>query len=176
MSGPWKTLWKPRAGETVRGLCLQDVVGHLDGAEQWLVRCECGAFQVLLSSELRKLRRKRKGRSAIVCQRCWVSETQERHGLSNSPEYSAWRAAWARCHNPGHMNFADYGGRGITMDPSWHPPTSVGFVRFLAHIGKRPPGMTLERLDNNAGYWPGNVAWRSRSVQNSNQRKRKAKP
>lgn len=68
-----------------------------------------------------------------------------------------------RCSNPKNPNWDRYGGRGITVCDAWQ-----SFDRFLADMGPRPDGFTLERIDNDRGYEPGNVRWASRWEQGQN--------
>lgn len=70
-----------------------------------------------------------------------------------------------RCTNPNNTQYHDYGGRGIDMDPSW-----ADFGAFLQAMGERPPGTTLDRVDNNKGYWADNCRWASRQEQQRNRR------
>lgn len=93
------------------------------------------------------------------------------HGLSNgnSAEYRAWQAMKTRCTNPNFKGWADYGGRGITVCPEW----TESFEAFFAHVGERPgPGYSLDRIDNDRGYEPGNVRWSTKVEQMLNRRKR----
>lgn len=90
----------------------------------------------------------------------------KKHGMYNTPEYNAWRAARQRCTNPGNPRYVDYGGRGIIMAEEW----AVDFTAFFGHIGPRQPGMTLDRIDNDRGYEPGNVRWATPSQQQMNRR------
>lgn len=80
------------------------------------------------------------------------------------------RAAWAamkhRCFNPNDIGYHRYGGRGITVCERW-----MTFENFLADMGTRPDGLSLERKDNNLGYSPDNCCWATRRTQNSNQRR-----
>lgn len=71
----------------------------------------------------------------------------------------------ARCQNPKASQYRHYGGRGITVEPSWE-----AFEQFLADMGERPPGTTLGRLDNGKGYSRDNCAWQTDAEQASNKR------
>lgn len=79
-------------------------------------------------------------------------------------EYRAWYAMKRRCHNPRDANFARYGGRGIRVCDRWRDD----FRAFLSDMGLRPPGHSLDRIDNDAGYTPENCRWATRSVQQRN--------
>jgi len=79
-----------------------------------------------------------------------------RHGLSKTTEYFCWLQIKARCLDPNHRAYPYYGGRGITIAPEWRHD----FLAFLNHVGKRPsPKHSLDRRDNNKGYFPGNIFW-----------------
>lgn len=79
--------------------------------------------------------------------------------------YTSWIQMRQRCLNPRHKNFSDYGGRGITIDPRWD-----SFATFLADMGERPAGLTLERVRVNEGYSAGNCRWDTRKRQARNRR------
>jgi hypothetical protein len=70
-----------------------------------------------------------------------------------------------RCTNRNGQNWADYGGRGITVCERW-----LIFENFLADMGERPPGTTIERVENDLGYEPGNCRWATRKQQSRNRR------
>lgn len=91
------------------------------------------------------------------------------HGLSGTTEYSIWSGMQARCHNPRNKKFKQYGGRGIVVCDEWRGPG--GFLRFLAHIGERPSSRySIDRIDGNDSYRPGNVRWATRETQLANRR------
>lgn len=92
-----------------------------------------------------------------------------RAGGNWSPTYNSWRAMIARCRYSAHPCYADYGGRGITVADEW--TGRGGFARFLADVGPRPSSdHTLDRIDVNGAYEPGNVRWADRITQRWNRR------
>jgi len=92
---------------------------------------------------------------------------QYKHGRRHTTEYSSWAHMIQRCTNPKNKAWKNYGGRGILVCDAW-----VGnFQAFLDHIGLKPgPDLSIERIDNNRGYEPGNVKWATDSEQSKNRR------
>ncbi len=80
-----------------------------------------------------------------------------------TPTYQAWVSMRNRCHNKNTTEYPRYGGRGISTHPDWDD-----FEVFYAAVGERPEGLTLERIDNNKNYEPGNVCWATRKEQTRN--------
>lgn len=83
----------------------------------------------------------------------------------SSPEYLSWYAMKRRCLNPKEKNFKYYGGRGITICGRW-----MIFANFLEDMRARPAGTSLDRIDNNSNYEPGNCRWATQVQQIQNSR------
>jgi hypothetical protein len=127
------------------------------GRSQFLVQieCECGVKKWVAERSVRR------GKSRS-CGRC----ANKTHGGSRTPEYAVWRSMLARCNNPRHKAYPNYGGRGITVCKEWGD-----FEVFLADMGKQPfKGASIERKDNSLGYTPHNCIWATYTQQSRNRR------
>lgn len=125
----------------------------------FLCSCECGENSIIQASALIY------GNSKS-CKNC----APKKHGYYGTPTNRAWSSARNRCNNQNNKDYIHYGARGIRMCKSWDI-----FENFLADMGEKPKGLTLDRINNNGNYEPGNCRWATYSQQNSNQRKRSAK-
>jgi hypothetical protein len=94
-----------------------------------------------------------------------VADRNKVHGLSNIPEYGIWNEMKNRCHNPNNSRYWRYGGRGISVHPAW----VNDFDRFIADMGCRPAeNLSIERINNDGNYEPGNCRWATDSEQSRN--------
>lgn len=88
----------------------------------------------------------------------------EKHGMTGTPTYRAWAAMKNRCQNPRNVKFPRYGGRGIRVCLRW----SMSFSTFLSDMGKKPTGKSIDRIDNDGNYEPGNCRWATPKQQSAN--------
>jgi hypothetical protein len=141
------------------------------GQAFWECICDCGNLTLVRAGEL--TRKKRIVNSCGCLQKELASEANYRHGCANvdtrTPEYSVWSSMKDRCLNPNNPKYPYYGGRGITVCPEWQR----SFIQFLGDMGARPPGLTIDRINNDGNYEPGNCRWATMKEQAQNKRPRK---
>jgi hypothetical protein len=131
----------------------------------FVARCECGTEKRVVLGELR--RGKTQSCGCLAAELTALRSTS--HGASVggrvTPEFRSWSAMKNRCLSPTSKDFAQYGGRGIAVCARW-----MAFENFLADMGPRPKGTTLDRIDNAGNYEPGNVRWATPTTQTRNRR------
>lgn len=124
------------------------------------VLCDCGVEKVTCSRSVRRGRTRSCG--------CLQRETATKHGLSRHPHYSRWNGMVQRCHNPNWINYADYGGRGVSVCDSWRK-NPESFFKWLDDNGCAG-GLEVDRIDNGQGYSPENCRLVTRRENMRNQR------
>lgn len=131
--------------------------------QKWLCRCKCGTEREVVRSSLVFGRSKSCG-----CLSRESAKTRAIHGFCAGGRkqrwYLAWHAMMARCSDTKNAKYHRYGGRGIKVCERWHDKFA-----FFADMGESPPGLTLDRIDNNGDYEPGNCRWVDRLTQRHNQ-------
>jgi hypothetical protein len=122
--------------------------------------CQCGTEKRIATDSL-----KRGDSKSCGCAR--MQRSQESHGLSHLPEYHIWGGMKERCYYSRAECFENYGGRGIRVCDRWRN----SFHAFYEDMGPRPSKMhSLDRIDNDGDYAPGNVRWATSATQASNRR------
>lgn len=137
----------------------------------WLCSCDCGNLKIVRSGNLIIGH----GRSCGCFLNDWAKEVGagnithgQSRGHKHGSEYQTYLSAKNRCTNKKNAGYKNYGGRGIEF-------RFASFERFFAELGPRPKGLTVDRIDNDGHYEPGNVRWATPKQQQNNTRKTRRK-
>jgi hypothetical protein len=146
-------------GQTFSRLTVIGFAGFRGRLPHWLCKCDCGATVVVYRGHLKDGHTRSCGCVHV------------RHGAARKrrvwSEYDIWVNMKQRCENPRHNAWSYYGGRGIRVCEEW----SQSFVAFMTAVGPRPSSKhSMDRIDVNRGYEPGNVRWATRNQQQRNRR------
>jgi hypothetical protein len=134
------------------------------------LRCDCGTeYEALLANLARP------GHTTSCG--CWRRDQgshlgtagylRATHGLSKHLLFDTWRRMLDRCENPRHPAYRRYGGRGISVCDRWHD-VRLFILDIKRLLGTRPHGKSLDRIDNDGNYEPGNVRWATAKEQSAN--------
>jgi hypothetical protein len=132
----------------------------IKGNAYWICQCECGIKKSFNGGNLKSKRSKSCG-----CRTGGWNTGKRYHGYTGTRTYKSWSKMKERCYNKNNNRYELYGGREITVCDTWHT-----FTNFLQDMGERPEGTSIDRIDSNGNYEPGNCRWSTISTQNSNRR------
>lgn len=161
---PWKI--KDLSGKTSGKLTILSLAGVRNGASYWKCQCECGNFTFVVADAL-------SGKHTKTCGCSWLSAEQNvTHGFTRKDYpyrdiFMIWKKMKERCTNKNAKEYHNYGGRGISVHHEW----ADDFESFRTGVGPRPTKKhSLDRINNDGNYEPGNVRWATRKVQQNNRR------
>jgi hypothetical protein len=128
--------------------------------KRWICKCECGTIKPVFAMVL-----KSGNSTSCGCARSEMAKIRATtHGMTNSREQRTWNSMIQRCTNVNHVAFHNYGGRGITICPEWRND----FMSFFKDMGARPEGKSIDRIDNEKGYFKDNCKWSTEVEQKNN--------
>ena len=129
-------------GKTFGRLTVIASLGYEKGRSSWYCQCSCGWFKITDSKALQE-----GATSSCGCMR-------STHGKAGTPLYKVWASMRERCNNPNSKTYKHYGERGIRVCERWD-----SFECFMADMGPRPDGTSIERKNNDGDYDPSNCYW-----------------
>lgn len=148
---------KIKIGDKFTRWTVLENLGIIKGRTRFRCECECGKIRNVIGYELYSGHSKSCG--------CFNKDRILKHGMCGTATYRTWQHMLSRCNNSKNDNYQDYGGRGIMICDHW-----LKFENFFADMGTRSEGLTIERKNNNLGYFKENCCWASSTMQSRNTR------
>lgn len=137
------------------------------GKAVWLCSCDCGGETRVVGSDLTSGHTRSCGCLHVDEVRSRMTTHGQARHSTRSSLYHVWSQMKSRCTNPKNAGYPNYGGRGIRVCDEW----ARSFEAFAAHMGERPsPAHSIDRIDNDGNYEPGNVRWATPKEQRHNRR------
>lgn len=149
-------------GQRFERLLVQAFAYKKNSGNFWTCLCDCGNETIVRGAYLLK----HTTRSCGCLQQEMRAKWRKTHGMTGTRAHIRWKHMLSRCYNPQSKEYANYGGRGITVCERWRE----SFQAFYEDMGEPPPGLQLERKDNNQGYSPDNCCWATVKQQQRNRR------
>lgn len=161
------TRFVDRSGQRFGRLLVERRSANRGHNAAWECLCSCGARTVATTAGLRSGHKASCGCLSRESSAVRLGAMARTHGGSASPEFRVWSSMRERCGNPKNAAFSRYGGRGITVCERW----LHSFESFLTDMDRRPSAKhSLDRIDNDRGYEPGNCRWATATEQRHNRR------
>lgn len=159
-------------GQKFSRLTAIKIVGKRKKANLWLCVCDCGQETTAIVTQLKRgdktscgcKRKEPKGPRPDVAKR---NKESAKHSMSGSYTYSSWQSMKSRCYDENDKDYPKWGGRGIKVCKAW----TDSFAEFYKDMGERPYGHTIDRINNEGDYEPGNCRWALPKTQSNNTRK-----
>lgn len=148
---------------------IEKLAGVPGRGTQYRCICECGEETLAFTGALQRGNKK----SCGCLNRELLIARNTKHGYRYHPLFETYRKMVSRCYNENHHSYPYYGGKGIIVCDEWL--NNSGFLAFVADMGERPEGMTLDRIDGDLGYSPENCRWATKELQNFNRKPFKEK-
>jgi len=134
-----------------------------NGRTFWSCECICGTIKDIAAPHLKSGATK----SCGCLKQKMLKDGATIHGGDGTPEYASYTAMLHRCYNKTRVGYSNYGGRGISVCSRW----VESFTNFFEDMGERPVGTSIDRIDNDLGYFKENCRWSFRDIQSHNRRK-----